>query len=271
MPGSQQAQKKKGQCIGIDEHGQSGFLNPIISSVYAENSLLLDDRVKNRYIADRSENCQQPFGNRSVLHPVQLDAITSSKMYLENYGRPMRTNVRSFNIFIILVCLGCIMLFYADSPLAENRSEDGKGPRPAETPLTPEGRLQLGKADRCPVCGMFPAKRPKHAAGLELKDHRTFYFCGNGCLLRTLREPTQYLGVETTAILRAIVLDYYTGEPLDARTAFWVAGSDVVGPMGPALVVLREQKDVTTFTKRHGGRHIFRLDELDDALWRQLF
>ena len=55
--------------------------------------------------------------------------------------------------------------------------------------------MQIGSHDRCPVCGMFPAKRPKNAAAMALADGRVFYFCGNGCLLRTWRNSGKYLGV----------------------------------------------------------------------------
>lgn len=117
---------------------------------------------------------------------------------------------------------------------------------------------------------MRPGRNPKSAAGLALHDERTFYFCGNGCLLRAYRSPQEYLGVPRDAITRMSVIDYFRGQPLDAREAFWVAGSDVTGPMGPAIVALGSEGDADRFVKRHGGRHRFRLDDLTDSLWRAM-
>ena len=114
---------------------------------------------------------------------------------------------------------------------------------------------------------MFPSRIPQCAAGLELRDGRTYYFCSNRCALQTWRQPLTYLGADAV-VSRFVVLDYFSGRPIEAVTAWWIVGSDVVGPMGPALVTLHTRKDVEAFQRRHGGSHIFRLDQIDDALWR---
>jgi len=145
-----------------------------------------------------------------------------------------------------------------------------QGPLAAERGLAADGKMQISAHDRCPVCGMFPVKRPKSAAALQLTDGRAFYFCGNGCLLRSWRNSKKYLGAEPSAIGEMRVRDYFTGESIDARIAWWVAGSDVIGPMGPAIVALKQQKNVEVFKKRHGGRYTFQLDQVDDALWKNL-
>lgn len=144
------------------------------------------------------------------------------------------------------------------------------GPVPALKSPAADGRMALGTSDRCPVCAMFPARRPDAAAAMTLKSGDTFYFCGNGCLLRTWLRPTVYLGKERDVIDRLIVLDYFSGRPIDGRTATWVAGSDVIGPMGPAIVALQNTDQLAVFKNRHGAKTVFTLDQLDDALWQQL-
>jgi nitrous oxide reductase accessory protein NosL len=146
-------------------------------------------------------------------------------------------------------------------------------PRPvaALVPLTADGRMQISDPDRCPLCGMFPAKRQKSAAAMALADGRTFYFCGNGCLLRAWHDPATHLNASSESIRRMVVRDFFSGGPLDAQQAWWVAGSDVVGPMGPALVALSSEADVTQFKARHGGTTVFQLTRMDDALWQKLF
>lgn len=153
----------------------------------------------------------------------------------------------------------------------QHHDMSGKGPHAALKTVDADGHMQFSKEDRCPVCGMFPAKRPKNAAAMVLKDGRTFYFCGNGCLLRTWRHSDRHLKVPAESIQRMVVQDYFSGAPLDAEKAWWVAGSDVVGPMGPALVALRTEQEMERFKARHGGRKVFRLEQIDDALWADLF
>jgi len=146
----------------------------------------------------------------------------------------------------------------------------GGGPQPASKPLAFDGQLVLSKTDRCPVCAMFPSRHPRSAAAMKLKNGATFYFCSNGCLLRAFLRPRAYLGVEREALDRLVVLDYFSGQPVDAHTATWVAGSDVLGPMGPAIIALAETGHIDAFKKRHGGNAVFILDRLDDDLWRKI-
>ena len=143
-------------------------------------------------------------------------------------------------------------------------------PRPALKSLSADGSLNIGESDRCPVCAMFPHRHPQTAAGLTLTNGDTFYFCSNGCLLRTWLRPVVYLGRPQSAIDRLTVRDYFSGAPVDGRTATWVAGSDVIGPMGPAIVALGDENQLTAFKNRHGGRAVFSLDQLDDTLWRRI-
>jgi len=89
-------------------------------------------------------------------------------------------------------------------------------------------------------------------------------------LLRTYHRSRHYLGVGADDVQRMVVKDYFTGAPLNARDAWWVAGSDVVGPMGPALVALNGEQAVNSFQARHGGKLVFRLNQMDEALWQRV-
>lgn len=180
--------------------------------------------------------------------------------------------MRSIVVAIWLVPAVPMFLLPAGADItAQTHPASARSPLPAQKSLTGDGRMQIGDTDRCPVCGMFPAKRPKSAAAMVLADGRTFYFCGNGCLLRTWHAAPDYLNASQASIRRMVVRDYFTGEPIDATKAWWVAGSDVIGPMGPALVALGTEASVTQFKARHGGKKVFQLAEMDNALWEMLF
>jgi nitrous oxide reductase accessory protein NosL len=162
--------------------------------------------------------------------------------------------------------LACL---WADEP-AESPTFKKQEPPVVQKGISPEGALQPGPKDHCPVCGMFPARAPKFAAAVELHKGRAFYFCTNSCLLISWRKNWQHLGVIPEAVEQMLVRDYFSGAVLDAQKAWWVAGSDVIGPMGPALVTLQSQKAVEAFKKRHGGRFVFQLHEVDDLLWQNI-
>ena len=89
---------------------------------------------------------------------------------------------------------------------------------------------------------MFPARRPQTAAAMTLKSGETFYFCGNGCLLRTWLRSNGLPGKNLRRrLIGLVVRDYFSGQPVDGRAATWVAGSDVIGPMGPAIIALGDR------------------------------
>lgn len=144
------------------------------------------------------------------------------------------------------------------------------GPAPALKSLPADGEMIISESDRCPVCAMFPARRPQSAAAMTLKSGETYYFCGNGCLLRAWLRPAAYLGKNQEEIHRLVVRDYFSGRPIDGRTATWVAGSDVLGPMGPAIIALGDPDQLTTFTNRHGCKTVFTFDQVNDELWKKI-
>ena len=136
--------------------------------------------------------------------------------------------------------------------------------------ITPEGKMHFSEEDRCPVCAMPITKHQKFASSIELKDGTTYYFCGTGCMIKSWLHPEVYMGQEKSKLKRAIVPEYFNGENVDAATVTFVAGSDVIGPMGPALVPLKNAEDVATFKKRHGGKSTFTMADMNDDLWRKI-
>ena len=141
---------------------------------------------------------------------------------------------------------------------------------PARGTLGADGNLSPHPDDRCPVCAMKPHKNPKFASAIEHADGRVWYFCGTGCMIRSWLHPEIFLGVEPGTLKRSVVPGYFDGKPVDGAKARWVAGSDVVGPMGPALVPLATETEAAAFVKRHGGNHRFRLGELNDERWQEI-
>jgi copper chaperone NosL len=144
------------------------------------------------------------------------------------------------------------------------------GPQPGLKPLDESGAMTISDQDRCPVCAMQVSKHKKFACAVQLMNGSTFYFCGSGCMIRSWLHPDIFLGAAKEELKRSVVQDYFTGEQVPGRSVYWVAGSDVIGPMGPALVPLKNEQDLDVFKKRHGAKAVFRLSEMTDEKWLQL-
>ena len=135
----------------------------------------------------------------------------------------------------------------------------GAGPLPANTGIDVHGQMHIHPSDRCPLCAMRPARYPEFSCGIRLEDNRTYYFCSPRCLLSVWADPQRYLKMTAEDIARITVRHYFTGEQIDGNTALWISGSDVIGPMGPALIPLNTEAEGVAFKRRHGATRIFRL------------
>jgi nitrous oxide reductase accessory protein NosL len=180
------------------------------------------------------------------------------------WGRNRR---RGWIPYAILITAVTLFFDLHDSVRAE---DPATGPKPALQPLDQSGKMHISRQDRCPVCAMKVSKHPKFACAIELKSGKTYYFCGTGCMIRSWMHPEIFLGISKQGLKRPVVQDYFSGDQVDGRSVFWVAGSDVIGPMGPALVPLKNEAHLDAFKKRHGAKTIFRLSDMTDEKWLQL-
>jgi nitrous oxide reductase accessory protein NosL len=131
------------------------------------------------------------------------------------------------------------------------------GPVSATEPRPP------GPKDRCPVCGMSVEKYKNWIATVVFEDGEQVFFDGPKDLFRFLQDLEKY-GHDADAISEVRVTDYYTTTPMKARDAFFVVGSDVMGPMGHEAVALRSESEAETFVRDHGGDKILRFDEVTE-------
>jgi len=124
-----------------------------------------------------------------------------------------------------------------------------------------------GPMDTCPVCGMLVSKYPNWVATIVYKDGHAHHFDGAKDMFKFWFAPDKYArGHRREDMVALWVTDYYNLRPMDARKAFYVIGSDVLGPMGHEFVPLETQADAEDFLREHKGRKILRFDEVTAAL-----
>lgn len=125
--------------------------------------------------------------------------------------------------------------------------------------------------DKCPVCGMFVAKYPDWVASSRLKDGTLYYFDGPKDMFTHYLELSRYAkGKKQVDSATMTVKEYYSLNPLKAKSAYFVIGSDVHGPMGKELIPFSSQKDAAEFVTDHKGKKIVRFSDITLQLLQSL-
>ena len=125
--------------------------------------------------------------------------------------------------------------------------------------------------DKCPVCGMFVAGYPNWLAVIEFRDGTRSWFDGPKDLVTCLLNLGTFAPARKRADIVSIgVKDYYSLALIDGEKAFYVLGSDVLGPMGKEMVPFGKRADAEGFLKDHGGKTILRLREATQDTLRAL-
>lgn len=123
----------------------------------------------------------------------------------------------------------------------------------------------------CPVCGMFVAKYPEWIATVLYRDGHTHHFDGAKDLFKYLLDlPRWAPGHESSQIRLIAVTEYYSLARIDAQKAWYVTGSDVLGPMGHELIPLDSRQAAEEFKSDHGGRRILQFEAIDLPLLQAL-
>lgn len=120
--------------------------------------------------------------------------------------------------------------------------------------------LEPPKKERCKVCGMYVTKYRPWLAQLRMQDDSVSFFDGVKDMLAYYFAPQKF--GEKSTVKEIWVTDYYTQRWLDGTKAFFVIGSDVLGPMGHEFVPFDTLAAAENFKKDHKGKKIVRFEEI---------
>ena len=115
------------------------------------------------------------------------------------------------------------------------------------------------------MCGMFVAKYPGWLTQARLSDGRVAMFDGPKDMFVYNLAPDEY-GAKGAKVVDIIVKDYYTQKWIDGRKAFYVTGSDVLGPMGHEFVPFDSREAAENFQKDHHGKKIVTMNDITSEL-----
>lgn len=139
---------------------------------------------------------------------------------------------------------------------------------PSKPPAKPQGLSPRGS---CAVCGMQVANFPAWAAAVLYKDGTQAWFDGPKDLFAYLLDPGRYAPRRKAAEITSIqVKDYYGLKHVDARTARYVLGSDVLGPMGKELVPFATEASAREFSSDHHGKQVLTFQDITAAVLKEL-
>jgi len=112
----------------------------------------------------------------------------------------------------------------------------------------------IAEAERCPVCGMYPAKYPKWHSQIVFRNSEHTSFDSAAEMFRFLNNMKKYDDKHVAAdIAKIFVPAYNTGDWLDAKQAFYVAGSKARGPMGSDFPAFAKREDANRFIQKGCG------------------
>lgn len=119
-----------------------------------------------------------------------------------------------------------------------------------------EGPGEIQKTDTCAFCGM-PIRDPRFACEVIYRDGSVVKTDEVGEMFENL--PGMASNPEIAAVF---VHDYYTGEWIDGREAYYVRGGEVFTPMGYGVVAFKNRNDAERFLNERDGKEILSFTEM---------
>ena len=121
--------------------------------------------------------------------------------------------------------------------------------------------------DKCPVCGMFVAKYPDFLAQVIFKDGSYVVFDGTKDMFKYYFNMKRYTPSKKPADIDSIyVTDYYSLSPVDGLKSYYVAGSNIYGPMGRELIPFEKEGDAKEFMADHSGKSRLAFKEVNQEI-----
>ena len=120
--------------------------------------------------------------------------------------------------------------------------------------------IAVPKSAKCPVCGMFVSKYPKWVALMNVGG-KHYFFDGVKDMMKFYFFDGDFK-YDRGKIRKIKVTNYYTLEPIDAKKAYYVIGSNKYGPMGNELIPFSTKKEAQNFLNDYKGEKIIRFNQI---------
>jgi nitrous oxide reductase accessory protein NosL len=109
--------------------------------------------------------------------------------------------------------------------------------------------------NKCPLCGMYPARYPKFNCQIVFKDGSYEAFDSAIGLLVYLHFPDK-TGIKLKPVGKIYFKNYLKESWLEADQAFFVTGSEIQGPMGVQFLPVDSEQAANKLKKQAKGKDI---------------
>ena len=131
--------------------------------------------------------------------------------------------------------------------------------------------MGFDKKSSCVVRHIKVYEAPAWVSKIELQNGKELYFSSPKSMFEFYFRPGKWfdIGVKSEADFKDIIVtDFATLKPVNAKTAFYIYGSNETSPAGDDLVAFDSYKAAQEFSKTHNGKRILKFREVSDALIR---
>lgn len=122
---------------------------------------------------------------------------------------------------------------------------------------------EIDRATSCSLDGMILMDYPGPKAQIHYAKDEAEFFCDTMEMFSIYLRPEQKKRVKAlfTQDMGKTPWENPTGNWIDAKAAYYVAGSKRLGAMGPTLAAFASMEDAQAFVKQFGGK-IFKFEEI---------
>lgn len=131
----------------------------------------------------------------------------------------------------------------------------------------PPAPKEITRETVCVLDGMTLADYPGPKGQIVYAQGEPDFFCDTMELVAIVLRPEQARPIVGVFTQDMAATDWARpqGHWIDARSAWFVLGSDMKGSMGPTLATFARAEDAQAFARKHGGRAL-RFDEITPAM-----
>lgn len=129
--------------------------------------------------------------------------------------------------------------------------------------------INYTKEDVCLIRKVKIYKNPLWVAKIKTSSGKVALFCSPKSMFEFYFKPYKFeeYGAETADdIDEIIVTDYLTLKPINARSAYFVYGSNKTSPAGDDLVAFEKKVDAQIYANKYNGKRVLRFSKISQAL-----
>jgi len=152
---------------------------------------------------------------------------------------------------LMAACLVLLALMVGCATSGSQTAEQSPAAQSGEVAQQP---MAIPEDASCGKCGMFPAKYPRWQSQIIFKDGKMTPFDGCKCMFNFISAMDQFDKIHSRDDVAAVwVKDFNSGSWINAADAYYVVGSNMMGPMGKELIPFANQADAMKFNQKQGG------------------